>query len=107
MEKTIPILQLERKKKNQTNPRPLENIWVWCAGEALSPERFFTLYLGPIKYITYLFHVLFPKEKKGGGGGHSRQRLCHEKGSRRCLIYAVMSNFGHGTSESYFPPPSF
>lgn len=100
--------QKEKRKKNQSNPRPLEYIWVWCGGEALCPlcpERFFTLYLGPIKYITYLFHVLFPKEKKRGG--HSIQRLCHEKGSRRCLIYAVMSNFGHGTSESYFPPPSF
>lgn len=67
-QKTIHRLQLKRKK-NQTNPRALENIWVWCDGEALCslcPERFFTLHHGPIKYITYLFLGLFPKEKKKG-----------------------------------------
>lgn len=93
------------KKEQEKKPsKPTENIWVWCCKPTGKLCVLCVLTSWPYK-ISPIFSLLyFPRGKKPQ---HLIQRLSHEKGSRRCLIYAVMSNFGHGTSENCFPPPSF
>lgn len=90
-----------RGKKSQTNPWRVFGFGV--AGKLC-------VLCVPTSWPCKIDHLYFPcfifqGEKKTPQP--LIEGLSHEKGSRRCLIYAVMSNFGHGTSESYFPPPSF